>query len=573
MCVIKALTSSNPSDCPLTAHVLRRNRTLRRIFASTAVSLFGTEVTLLALPLMAITTLKATPLEVAMLGVLEYLPFLAIGLFAGAVMDRRRRRPVMLITDIGRAIALASIPISWAFDLLSLAQIYVVVVIVGCFTVFFDVSAGSFLPDVVDESDLVAANSAFSIAETLAITGGPGFTGILLQVVSAPIALVVDVGSYVLSALFIGRVSSDAEWPAPKIAEDASLLGEIRVGLTFVWNHPTLAPILRLLALFNLFWFAAFSILSIHLIRDLGFGTARVGVVYGLGAAGSIVGVALAERISSILGIGRTVSACCFVATIGVAVMWTAPLWSPTIAMIVGMSLSSGSIAVTNVLQVSYRSAVTPPDLRGRMNASFRMALYGIIPIGFLAGGLLSRFVALRSVILVGAIGTLVSLPFFLRSPAYRIGAMPSGDDRLSVGVGEAEIDERAPEIGTPALEVVTGDGRSRGRKRQLPHVYRWNDMKMHMWDLVPSDYEPYTFASEDPLLREADALARHYEMLGQDLGQVDPFVDFDARDDEHMAGSHRVNGEKPDAVFVAPDERTRYVAVDDARKDGSHGQ
>jgi MFS family permease len=550
----------------LTAHVLRRNKTLRRIFASSAVSLFGTEVTLLALPLMAIT-----PLEVAMLGVLEYLPFLAIGLFAGAVMDRRRRRPVMLITDIGRAIALASIPIAWAFDLLSLAQIYVVVVIVGCFTVFFDVSSGSFLPDVVDESDLVAANSAFSIAETLAITGGPGFTGILLQVISAPVALVADVASYVLSAFLISRVPSDVEWPSPKVTESASLLGEIRAGLAFVGRHRTLAPLLRLLAAINMFWFATFSVLSIYLIRNLGFGTARVGVVYGLGAAGSIAGVALAERISAALGIGRTVSSFYFATVIGIAVVWTAPLWSPTIALIIGLSISSGSLAIINVLQVSYRSAVTPPDLRGRMNASFRMAIYGVIPFGFLMGGLLSRFIALRSVFVVVAVGLLVALPSFLRSPASKIVAMPTSDDRLIASVGETEAEESSTEIGTPALEVVTGDGRSRGRKRQLPHVYRWNDMKMHMWDLVPSDYEPYTFASEDPLLREADALARHYETLGQDLGKVDPVVDLSTGNDEHVAGSHGVNGKKPDAVFVAPDERTRYVAVDDARKDGGH--
>jgi MFS family permease len=536
------------------------------------VSLFGTEVTLLALPLMAITTLNSTPLQVAMLGVLEYLPFLAIGLFAGAVMDRRRRRPVMLITDFGRAVALASIPIAWAFDLLSLAQIYVVVLIVGCFTVFFDVSAGSFLPDVVDETDLVAANGAFSIAETIAVTGGPGVAGVLLQVVSAPFTLLLDVASYALSALLISRVPSDAEWPAPKVAEDASIIGEIRVGLSFIGRHPTLAPLLRLLALFNLFWFSIFAVLSIYLIRELGFGSARVGLVFATGAVGAIVGVALADRVSSALGIGRTLITFYVASVIGVGVMWTAPTWSPTFGMIVGMAICNSSIAVTNVLQVSYRSAITPPELRGRMNASFRMAIYGSIPIGYLLGGLLGRFIALRSVLLVAIVGLASALPSFIRSPASKIVRMPSGDERSTDAFGETKLNELSPDVAGPSIEVIPGDGSGRGGKRQLPHVYRWNDMKMHMWDLVPSDYEPYTFASEDPLLREADALARHYEMLGQDLGQIDPMIDLDPRNDEYVPGRHGVNGQESDTVFVAPDERTRYVTVDDAREDGGHG-
>jgi MFS family permease len=571
MCGTRAPTSSNPSEAALTVHVLRRNKTLRRIFSSTAVSLFGTEVTLLALPLMAITTLNATAFQVALLGVLEFLPFLAIGLFAGAVMDRRRRRPVMLITDIGRAIALASVPIAWALDLLSLAQIYVVVVIVGCFTVFFDVASGSFLPDVVDETDLIAANSAFSIAETMAITGGPGAAGILLQVISAPVTLAVDVASYVLSAVFIGRVPSDVEWPAPRVADDASILGEIRAGIRFIRTHETLAPILRLLAAWNLFTYTNFAILTVYLIRNLGFGTARVGFVFAVGAIGSILGVALTERISVALGIGRTMIAFCLVAAVGMIVMWTAPLWSPTIAMIVGLTLTNAATATTNVLQVSYRTAVTPPELRARMNASFRMALYGIIPIGYLLGGLLSSFISLRSIFIVSVIGLVLAVPSFVRSPASAIIGMPSGDERLELGFAVPQIDEGGAKVGAPPLEVVSSNRRGRRSKRQLPHVYRWNDMKMHMWDLVPSDYEPYSFASEDPLLREADALARHYEMLGQDLGQIDPMINLDPGHDEHMPGGHGVDGEKRNAVFVAPDEGTRYVAVDDFREDGGH--
>jgi MFS family permease len=548
---------------------------LRRVFASTAVSLFGTQISVLVVPLLAIGTLKASTMQVAVLGALEYAPFLMFGLFAGAVMDRRRRRPVMLLADLGRALVLASVPIAWFLNVLSLAQLYVVVLVMGLCTVFFDVAASSFLPDVVDDADLVGANTAFSIAETTAITAGPGAGGVLLGIVSAPAVVIVDVISYLLSALFIGGVSADAEWPAPKVREGSSLRREIREGTLFVRRHCELGPILAIMAVLNFCLFVTHGVLTVHMVRDLQFSSTRIGLLFGLSAAGPIVGVSAAERISRRIGIGTTVWTMTALWCVGITILWSSQRWSvPTVPVLLGLTLANMAVSIVNVLQVSYRSAVTPSYLRGRMNATFRTVLYGVIPLGYLTGGALGTVFDRRTPILIAAIGVALALPFFIASPARRIVGMPSSDPQgLRARLVEPVGEQSGSQVETPAVEVVSGDGGGSRGKGHLGHVYRWNEMKMHVWDLVPRDDQANPLTGEDPLLREADALARHYEMLGHDLGEIDPMFDLGPGHDEGVSGSHRVDREEGDAELVTPDKGSRNLAVDDAGKDGGHGR
>jgi MFS family permease len=555
----------------LTTHVLRRNPTLRRIFASTAVSLVGTELTLLALPIFAIKSLNATTFQVAVLGALEYVPFMVIALFAGAIMDRRRRRPVMLATDIARAVVLASIPLAWAFGALTLAHMYIAVTIMGAATVFFDISSGSFLPDVVDDEDLIAANGSFGVAENLAMTGGPALAGLLLRLLSAPLVILGDATSYLVSALFVWRIPRDAEWPAPKVAAGSSVRADIKVGTSFVFNHRELRPILVAAAAGNLASHVLAGVLNVYMFRTLAFSPLRIGVVYAVSAAGALFAATVAEKLSRRFGLGPTFVLFISAPVVGTLLIWSAESWSPTAGLAIGMGVCGVGSGGGNVLQVSYRSAVTPAALRGRMNATFRTICYGVIPIGFLLGGLVGSVFNARTAVLLASVISAIGLLTIMRSAAAHIAGMPALGDALDARLDMTAGNKVGSQIGAPSVEVGAAHGSSGGGERQLPHVYRWNEMKMHMWDLIPRNDDADAFALEDPLLREADALARHYQMLGQDLGKIDPVINLDPGHHQDMAGRHRVDRQEPDTMLVTPNKRSGDFAVDDTGKDGSH--
>jgi MFS family permease len=527
-------------------------------------------MTLLALPLFAIGSLRATTFQVALLGALEYAPFIVLALFAGAIMDRRRRRPVMLVTDIGRAIVLSSIPLAWGLGKLTLAHMYIAVILMGCGTVFFDISSGSFLPDVVDEEDLIAANGSFSIAENIAVTGGPALAGLMLRLLSAPLVLMADAASDLTSAFLVARIPRDSEWPAPKTAVGASVRAEIKAGGAFVFKHRELRPILMAMTTWNLGLHVLFGVLNVYMVRTLGFSPLRIGLMYAVGASCALVSSVAAEKLSDRFGLGPTLVFFFGADALGSILVWSAESWSATIGMMAGMGVFSFGTAGSNVLQVSYRSAVTPSALRGRMNATFRTLAYGVIPVGFLVGGAVGAIFTPRHAILLGCVIATVAFLRLMRSPVAHIVGMPSTENSelgLDVAVGH----EGGSQLSSPRVEIGATYGSGSGGERQLSHVYRWNEMKMHMWDLIPRNDDADSLALEDPLLREADALARHYQMLGQDLGKIDPVINLDAGHDQDVTGRHRVDRQEADTVLVTPNKRAGDLAVDNAREDGGH--
>jgi MFS family permease len=528
-------------------------------------------MTLLALPIFAIKSLKASTFEVAVLGALEFVPFMVIALFAGAIMDRRRRRPVMLATDVGRAVVLASIPLAWMFDALTLAHMYLAVVVLGAATVFFDISSGSFLPDVVDEEDLIAANGSFGIAENLAMTGGPALAGLLLRLLSAPLVLLADAASYVASAIFIWRIPRDAEWPVPQTVGGSSVRADIKAGTSFVFRHRELRPILIAAATWNLAAHVLYGVLNVYMIRTLGFSALRVGVVYAVSATGALLASVIAERLSDRFGLGPILAFFIGAPVVGTLLVWSAESWSATAGLAIGMGVCGVGSGGGNVLQVSYRSAATPAALRGRMNATFRTICYGVIPIGFLLGGLAGSVFTERTAVLLSCVISAIGLLTLMRSAAAHIVGMPALGDALEAGLDMTVGHEGGSQVGAPAVKVGSAYGSGGGGERQLPHVYRWNEMKMHMWDLIPRNDDADAFALEDPLLREADALARHYQMLGQDLGKIDPVINLDPGHNQDMAGRHRIDRQEPDTMLVTPNKRSGDFAVDDASKDGGH--
>ena len=396
---------------------LLRHRAFARLWFASTISQLGTQVTVLVVPLIALKLLHATTFQVSALGVAEFLPFILVGLQAGAILDRRERKPIMLLCDVVRAAALAAIPIAWALGILHLWLLYVVVFVVGIATVFFDVSAQSITPDIVALVDLGDANQTVAAAESVARTAGPGIGGLLLAVVSAPVAILVDVVSYVASfwlLLGVHPVQVEREVDDGKPPPLRQQIGE---GFSFLRNHPTLRPLLLCSSTSNLAAHIQHAVLITFMVRTLHYSPALIGGMFMVGNVGVIVGAAQSVRVTRLLGLGKmlwVMSLACGIMSVVVAL---ASGRFSLVALGIPWFLVTCFSTIFNVGGLSYRQAATPAHLRGRMNATFRFFVWGAIPIGFLLGGFFGTVIGLRNTVFLSGVLTMIPFVFILYSP------------------------------------------------------------------------------------------------------------------------------------------------------------
>ncbi|MEJ7696510.1 MAG: MFS transporter [Candidatus Limnocylindrales bacterium] len=267
-----------------------RNADFNRLWTAETISQFGTQVSLLAIPLVAVTLLHATPFEVALLGTIEFLPFILFSLPAGAWVDRLRRRPILIAGDLGRAVMLASVPIAYALGVLTMAQLYIVGFVVGTLTVFFDVAYQSYLPSLVERDQLVDGNGKLEASRTVAQSAGPALGGGLIGLVTAPLAILADSLSFVLSGLFVFLIRRTE--PAPDRHADehgrprGSLRQEVSEGLRYVLGNRYLRGIAASTATSNFFSNVAFATFIVYAVRVLGLSPLEIGLTFGLGNVG-----------------------------------------------------------------------------------------------------------------------------------------------------------------------------------------------------------------------------------------------------------------------------------------------
>ncbi len=399
-------------------------------------------MSLLAIPFVAVLVLDATTFEVAALGVVEFLPFMLFTLPAGVWVDRLRRRPILIAGDFARAALLISIPVAYLLDVLTLGQLYVVGFLVGTCTVCFDVAYQSYLPSLVEREQIIDGNSKLEISRSAAQIGGPGLAGLLVQAVTAPYAILVDAVSFLGSGLFLLRIRKDEGRPgaAATDGERTSLWTELKEGLRFVLGNPYLRAQAGCTATSNFFSNVSFAVLIVFLVRKLGLSAGVIGLAISLGSVGSLIAAFTAMRISARFGIGPT--------TIAVGLLWGpatlliafAPAGNEAIPFLVAAQLLLGfAVVVYNIVQVSYRQAICPPRLQGRMNSVMRFMVWGTIPLGGLVGGVLGSTIGLRETIAVGAVGGGLSFLWILLSPQRHLREMPEP-------LGEPEP-ELAPEL------------------------------------------------------------------------------------------------------------------------------
>jgi len=409
---------------------LWRHPDFMKLWGAETVSQLGTHVSVLALPLVAIIILEASAFEVALLGVIELAPFILISLPAGVWVDRLRRKPILVVSDLARALLLATIPLAHWLDVLAIWQLYGVGFAVGVFTVFFDVSYQSYLPSLVERDQLLEGNAKLEVSRSGTQLAGPGIAGALIAAVTAPVAVLLDAISFVGSALFLFAIRKREE-PAPTRAERQAgpgMKSEVKEGLRWVLGNRYLRWIAASTATFNLFGSIIFSIFLVFAVRELDLGPGTIGLVFAVANVGYLVGALLANRLARRFGVGPTIimGAACSVSLLLLAV---APKSNPIPFLIAAQAISSMGIPIYNITQVSFRQAITPERLQGRMNSVMRFIVWGVMPLGSLLGGALATWFSLRAAIWVGAIGMSLAVLPVLLSPVRTLRAMPAPVD------------------------------------------------------------------------------------------------------------------------------------------------
>jgi MFS family permease len=406
---------------------LWNHRDFRRLWAAETISQFGSQVDDLALGLVAIIVLEASAFEVAVYGTLNFLPFILFTLPAGVWVDRLPRKPILVIGDLGRFAVLMTIPIAYVADVLTLWQLYAVAFLTGVFTVFFDVAYQSYLPSLVEREDIGEGNSKLEISRSTAQLAGPGLGGVLVELITAPYAVLVDAFSFLASGTFLLRIRKREEPLSTATSTEAkrSLWAELKEGLRFVLRNPNLRAQAGCTATSNLFFSVTFSIYLVFLVREVELSPGVIGILLSVGSVGSLIAAFTTTRISTRFGIGPTTIAVTFLNLPAMLLIALAPVSFPIPFIVAGGIVLGFVIVVYNITQVSYRQAICPPRLQGRMNSVMRFLVWGTIPIGTLLGGALGSTIGLRETLVVGAVGSGSSFLWILLSPQRHLREMP----------------------------------------------------------------------------------------------------------------------------------------------------
>jgi MFS family permease len=427
------------------------HRDFRKLWAAETISVFGSAIGGFALPLVAIITLDASPFAVSVLLVVEFAPFLLISLPAGVWVDRLARKPILVVADLGRFAVLITIPIAYWLDALTMGQLYVVGFLFGICTVFFDVAYQSYLPSLVERTQLVEGNSKLEVSRSASALGGPAMAGVIVDLLRAPVAILFDAISFLVSALFLFGIRKKEEHATTREQRreaKSSMKTELREGLAWVLGNPYLRTVASSTATFNLFGSMFFAILTIYLVRELEMAVAVMGVIFAIGQGGYMLGAIFARRVSARIGVGRAI-------LLGAALGATnllVPL-APQDAnraipfLIVATVAGSFGVVLYNVTQLSMRQAITPERLQGRMNSTIRFIVWGVMPLGQLVGGALATWFGLRTAIWVGTIGISLAWIPLVFGPLLKLREMPE----------QVEEPEPRPRLETDAEALMPG--------------------------------------------------------------------------------------------------------------------
>ena len=396
---------------------LWRNPDFLKLWSGSTISQFGSLVTAVALPFAAILALGASPFQMALLRTSEIIPALIMALIAGVWVDRLKRRPILIVTDLGRAILLATIPAAAFAHLLTMAQLYAVTLLAAVLGIFFDVAYRSYLPSIVAKEELAEANSKLGASASVAEVGAFSLAGWMVQVLSAPIAILIDAISFLFSAAFVWTISAAEPSPHSEAARE-SLGRELTEGALFVLNDPILRALVPAIAI-GTFGNSMFGTeYSLYALRALGFKPALLGVIFAIGGIGSLVGALIVGRISNRFGAGPTMIA-------GLALWGLGELCVPIArrantvgaALMIAQQLSDGAAMLYYINLTTLRQTIPPGSMLGRVNATMRFLVLACQLAGTLASGILAEIIGLRATLALGASANLLAAGWLAASP------------------------------------------------------------------------------------------------------------------------------------------------------------
>jgi len=405
---------------------LRRHRDFNKLWLGQAVSDFGSQVTVLALPLTAVVYLNAAAGQVGLMTGAAQLAFLGPTLFFGVMVDRMRKRPVMIAADLGRAGVLALVPVLAWTGSLSMPVLYVVAFAHGCLTVMFNLAYRSYLPGLIGTGQLLAGNSRLQATESISQVAGPGLGGALVQVLSAPFALLVDAASFLCSAVSV--LSIRAKEPAPGRAADGAagrpgVLREIGSGLRFIAGHPVLRSLAGAGATFNFFSQIQLTLIVLYAARDKHMSAGEIGLLFaGFGVGGILAATTLGRALNR-LGYGRLLLLGYVAGALGLVGLPFVP-GPPVVSTVVfiGLYLLAGSgIVALNIVSMTLRQVATPSALQARVNASFLVSISGLMPVSAVVAGVLADHIGLRATLLITTAGMPLAVLWIALSPARRV--------------------------------------------------------------------------------------------------------------------------------------------------------
>jgi MFS family permease len=409
---------------PLESGIKSHNPEFNKLWIGQGISLIGSQITQLALPITAAVTLGATVLQMGILSAVGSAPALLFGLLAGVWVDHHKRRNLLIGADIGRALVLAVIPVTALLGVLRVEILYIMGFLAGTFGLFFNVAYHSYLPGLVGRDQLVKANSRLELSNSVAEIVGPGAAGGLMELIGAPFAIAVDAFTFLVSALSIRLIRA----PEPKLKpvdSDTNLGGEIKDGLHLVFGEPSLRAIAGCISTCSLFNAIFEAVQILYLTRQLGLSAGWLGVIFACGSVGFVLGATTADRMITRIGLGR-----CLV--LGVLVVGTSDMLFPlagrisTLWLVVGMLIMAQlffglGLTIFQIGQVSLCQSLTPDHLQGRMNATLSMLTWGIAPLGGLLGGVLGQLLGVNLTLVLAAFGEMLAVFWLVFSPVRMV--------------------------------------------------------------------------------------------------------------------------------------------------------
>jgi MFS family permease len=403
-----------------------RGRDFRRFWLGESISLIGDQITLIALPLVGVLALHADAAQMGYLGAAALIPNLLFSLHAGAWLDRRgRRRQAMIVTALARAALLATIPVAYWLGALTMAQLYVVSFLVGTLSVFFFVAYSTLFVSLVPRDRYLEASSLLHGSRAFSFVAGPSIGGVLVQIFSAPGALIADAVSFLVSAFSLGSIH-----PTEPPTEEAQR-GHVKAGIAYIRRSPIIRASLLATATINFFNFVFWALFLLYATKTLGVGAGLLGLVLGAASVGGVLGSIVTGRISRRIGVGP--------AFIAGSVLFPAPLvlvplaggaeWTILAFLFAAEFLSGFGVMVLDITANSIKAALVPDRLRARVSGAYMVVNYGVRPIGALAGGALGTWIGLRPTLWIASLGAIAGVLWLLPSPVLRLRELPGVEE------------------------------------------------------------------------------------------------------------------------------------------------